>query len=304
MLLACWFIIKQIAAQAYLVGDFLNLIKSTLTPLSFCLIISLLILTACHWILEAMKWHILTRLIEKTNFTHALRSVLFGLSLSFFTFHTIANYLGRMWQLKSKVRYKVLGAALYSSLVQSYFTYAGGFAGLLYWFQKQYIAVEKYYMFFVLCLCVVNITAIALIYYIPFFSVLLKKNNKWYPYIQVISTYSAKSRLQIIAYSFARYTIFIIQFWFVFKIFYLEIPNTTLLSAITLIFLTKSAIPHLSFLGSLGIRESAALYFLSTYANNSIVILCGTLLMWLCNLFIPALVGLYWSKDMQVLIKK
>ncbi|MFN3595677.1 MAG: lysylphosphatidylglycerol synthase transmembrane domain-containing protein [Rubricoccaceae bacterium] len=94
----------------------------------------------------------------------------------------------------------------------------------------------------------------------------------------------------LLALSAVRYAVFTAQFVLLVRALAPEaawLPATT---AVALVFFVKSAVPQVT-LGDLGIRESAAVFFLSAYGVAEAAALHASLGVFVINLLLPALAG-------------
>jgi uncharacterized membrane protein YbhN (UPF0104 family) len=115
--------------------------------------------------------------------------------------------------------------------------------------------------------------------------------KKWRHYFSDTPDFSSKSK--VILLSFLRYLAFATQFYLLIRFFGVELSYTTVFLKITLFYLITSLVP-MTFWGEIGIKESVAVWVFSGLIYNSLIIIGVTLLLWIINLLIPALVGSYF----------
>jgi hypothetical protein len=104
---------------------------------------------------------------------------------------------------------------------------------------------------------------------------------------------SFKIHLQNGFLSIVRYLIFSHQFYFLLRLFGIETDYITLMALITSMYLLASIIPGLALLDWL-IKGSVAIWVFSFIGINELIIVTITLLMWLLNFGLPALIGSYF----------
>lgn len=97
-------------------------------------------------------------------------------------------------------------------------------------------------------------------------------------------------RTQVLFLSFGRFVIFTLQFSLMLHAFGAD-WNLLLIAAIWQVYLLTMIAPSL-FLGKVGVKESIALFVLSSLGLNEVSILFSTTLIWLVNTMFPGLVGL------------
>jgi len=97
-------------------------------------------------------------------------------------------------------------------------------------------------------------------------------------------------RIQILLLSFARFVVFTMQFSLMLLAFGAD-WSWELIAAIWQVYLLTMIAPSL-ILGKVGVKESIALFVLSTLSINEITILFASLSIWFLNTVSPALLGL------------
>ena len=95
---------------------------------------------------------------------------------------------------------------------------------------------------------------------------------------------------KVLFISFFRYLVFLTQFYLLLQVFGVNINIIPAFISIGLIFLTMSAIPTVT-LAEIGIRGSVAIYFLGMFSDEIVGIVSTSIMLWIINLAIPALVG-------------
>jgi hypothetical protein len=108
--------------------------------------------------------------------------------------------------------------------------------------------------------------------------------------IEVISIYRTKELIIALLFSFSRYIIFLLQFYLLMLFFHSGILFHEAVISIALTYFVSSVIPSFA-LAEIGVRGSAALFFAGLFVDNGVAILSATVLLWIINLAIPAIVG-------------
>ncbi|MGQ0829785.1 MAG: hypothetical protein ACT4ON_15470, partial [Bacteroidota bacterium] len=109
-------------------------------------------------------------------------------------------------------------------------------------------------------------------------------------YIETFTDHSASELAVVFGLSLLRYLIFSIQYYLMLQFFGVNAGITILFSLIALTFFVTSVIPTFS-LTEIAVRSATAVYFFSTISVDSTAIVASSLLLWIINLAIPALVG-------------
>ena len=165
----------------------------------------ILILMPLNWSFEAWKWQLLANKVVKLNFWNALKGVISGLGLSFFTPYGIGDYFGRIGLITHSDRRRLVGPLLMCRLVQLLITLLFGLFGIFYLFGI------AYFSYLLLSISV---------FLILLFFAYRKAGRKWRPkfeegvkvYFGLIKAFDQRELLTVFAISFWRYLTFGFQF--------------------------------------------------------------------------------------------
>jgi hypothetical protein len=114
--------------------------------------------------------------------------------------------------------------------------------------------------------------------------------NKLYPYLSIVASYEPSEIRKVLLISFARYFIFTLQYILLLRIFDVILPVEIMFAGVSFVFIVRSVIPTLF---DLGVRESAAVLFFTFFTNAEENILFASLSLWVINLLIPSIIGLF-----------
>lgn len=251
------------------------------------LFIPVFLLMIVNWLLEARKWQLLTRTYYNLSISKAFVSVWSGVSTALFTPNRIGDFIGRISHLPKSVRKKGIVSSVYGSYSQWLLTLIMGWVA---WLQlgEQFVSSKASYH------------AISTIFFIGLVVLLLLYlgNGKWLSSIKKWNEYNSyrpnkEVKLKVILLSLLRYFVFTTQFYLLLQILGVDLSYTLVLSKLGLFYLLTSLVPS-TFWGEIGIKESVAVWVFSGLIINSLIIVTATLLLWLINLIIPALVGNYF----------
>jgi uncharacterized membrane protein YbhN (UPF0104 family) len=262
-----------------------------------------ILLFPVNWSLEAIKWKYLISKVERISFLRSLRGVLSGLTLGFVTPLGLGDYVGRIFQLNHKERAKSLGAVFVSRISQFYITLVFGSSAfiIVVYKIKEVDALICYLIIFLLALTNL-LFIILLIFHQKVIGVFkeVKFLNPIYPYIEIISTYSFKELGYVLLLSLVRYIVFTTQFVLMLYFFDVSKDFGILVTGVNFIFLVKSVIPTFF---DLGVRESSAVYFFSDFTLLSDKVLFASLSIWIINIIIPAVVGVFLIFRIKIFTK-
>ena len=266
--------------------DFLHsLEKISQNNIFFLLFIVLLM--PVNWFAEAFKWKILVNPLQSISYFQSIKGIISGISMSFLTIGGVGDYLGRALHIDKINRTTIIGITLVNGVYQNLITYACGGAGLIFLFSDSLNKTGIYLAW--VGLTIITLFIITLLFNIHFL-LSFKKLSK---HIQPLKAYSTLDKIKITLASLFRYSIILIQYFCILYALQIEIGFVDFFTGISLMLLLKSVIPRFSFLSDLGIREFSALLFFSNLGLNPADIISSTLLLWLLNILLPAITGLF-----------
>lgn len=287
---AFYFIYNKIVHNNHIrFEQFITQLETTIFD-NYKVILILLGFTIANWFFEILKWKTLISFIKKISFYEAFQQSLGSLTASLFTPNRIGEYGAKAIYFKKGNRRKVMLLNLLSNMMQMATTVIFGIIGLIIFINRFNIDIE-FYRFRKLVYLFTIIFLFILIGSIRGF----KKIRGFY--IEKIIDFDKKLSLKIhlfnSIYSIIRYLVFSHQFYFLLRLFGVNTDYITLMSLISSTYLLASIIPSLSLLDWL-IKGSVALWVFSFIHINELVIVTISLLMWLLNFGLPALIGSYF----------
>ncbi len=275
------------------------------------LIVFSLLLMPLNWSLEALKWKYLFKNKEKVPFLLAVKAVLSGASISAVSPNRTGDYFGRVFVLKETGFWEGVFITLIGSYAQTITTlFFGGLA--LFGFlapnlinnlgvDSHQLLVFQYGYFILFALLVLFYFRISII------SKLVPQSwGKINKYVNIFIKYKFNQLFTTLIISILRYIVFSIQFYillFAVGIDFLS-PFEGLIF-ISSIFLINTIRPTIALL-EVGIRGSVAIFvlvlFLSPSHSNTHIenaVLLASTLLWLINIILPAILGLFFIKDLR-----
>ncbi len=259
-----------------------------------------ILLAFLNWGLEARKWQVLLKPLQKMPFFRAYRSVLSGLALSLNTPNRMGEYGGRILYVKDGSRLKAISLSIAGSISQLIITLIFGCGGLIFflYFQKVNtgpIMELPVYWIKVLLFISAIVTAILILFFfrLSWLIKLLEKipgSLKFKEYFNVLEQFTAKLLLRLLTLSFFRYLVFVLQYILLLQVLHVEIFWFDCFWIISILFLVLAIVPSFA-IADLGIRGKFSTELLRMYTMNTVGILGTTFGIWIINLFIPALAG-------------
>jgi hypothetical protein len=263
----------------------------------FLPLLFLVALIPVNWGLESLKWYYLACTASPINYKKAMAGVLSGVSISlFFPFRT-GEFVGRVFSLPPDKRAEGIFISMAGSLSQLLITIL---AGTLAFFSAvyldgfclfcEYVAVEIEWIFPLL----ISLIAIFIYFWSPAAGkFLLKRKLPW----KLTRSAEALAKLgnslltKLALISLVRYGVFILQFYLALLFFGVDPGIYTVMICAALTFATMAVIPSFT-LAEIGLRGPVAVFFFSFYTDASSSIVMASVVLWLCNIGIPALAGI------------
>ena len=260
----------------------------------------LLILMFLQWFVEAQKWRFLLYKVQYLKLGQSIKAIFSGLSVSFLTPNRTGEFLGRIIFISKGNRVKASIITFIGNYSQLLTTITIGLISLFYFTNyfniDEYLDKNYYYFIIFFTLIISNILYFFTNKIYDFASIFSKK-NKYLSQIEVFKIYSKKELLIAYLYSIFRYLIFIIQYYIAFLAFdiHISLIDFVILKPISLLLIT--AIPTISITDA-GVRVSSALAIFALI-DISTNIISATILVWLVNLVIPSLIGLFFFNKLK-----
>jgi len=300
-LLGAWLfysLYKQVKGQPHL-QNAIELIKQAPLGNHASKFWTVVILVFANWGIEARKWQLLMKGVERISYFVAFKAVLSGLTLSLNTPNRIGEYGGRILYVQEGNRIKAISLSIAGSMSQLIVTLIMGCTGLLLLINQQPSGdfIMGLSFFWVKILLLLSAGAALLLLFIYFrLSWLIKIIEKIPPfvkyarYISVLEDFHAKVLLRLLSLSFVRFTVFVIQYILLLQALNIDITWMQGFWIISILFLVLAVVPSFA-IADLGIRGKFSVGLLALYSSNTIGIIGATFGIWFINLFIPAVAG-------------
>ncbi|RYG01047.1 MAG: flippase-like domain-containing protein [Chitinophagaceae bacterium] len=263
-------------------------------------LVAVFVLMFVNWGIEARKWQLALRSLTTISFGRSFKAVFTGTTLAFFTPNRIGEYFGRILFIKEGTRLQAISLTIVCSIAQLMVTVIGGVVGFI--FFKAHLAAEKlaadstlFWLQIVYYVALFGALILTLLYFR--LSWLVRLARKITPlagylrYVKVLETFNATILIRILSLSFARYIIFLLQYFILFRVFDVELNWMQNYWVVSVMFIVLSIAPTIAFITDLGIRAKASIELVQFFSSNVVGILATSLSIWLINLVIPALIG-------------
>jgi hypothetical protein len=279
----------QFKSRVFSFSDIDSLLEKLVTIKALLFLGLTILLMFLNWSLESYKWKYLLNKVEDVSFFQAVKGVLSGLAIGFITPNRVGEFAGKIAYLKSENRAN--GAVM---------SFVGSSAQLLVTIQAGLIAIaaSKYASpvdIFVTPIALVTIVIASLVWFKS--NLFLKWISrfdwlkKWNKHTDQLATVSEKKMTTVYFISLVRYLVFPLQYFVLLKMLDTTIDFSECLSMTAISYFLLSIVPTYT-IAEIGARGSINLLVFSQL-NAPFAVLSASLLIWIINLIIPALIGLF-----------
>ena len=265
------------------------------------LLCALLLFTCLNWTLEARKWQLLIRPVERVSLFTGFKAVLSGLSFGLFVPNGVGDYIGRMMYMHEGNRLRSLAVSFVGSMAQLIITLLAGLVGF------RYVLVNvpdikllearffsPFWIYGLQYMVILGLVLLVLLYFkISLFTKWFEKIpivNRHKIFVQSLEEYNFPTLTRILVISFLRFSVFILQYLLVFHLFGVDLSPVQIICITCAYFLFLAIVPTIP-IAELGIRGQFGIYLFGIFSSNTVGIISGLALIWVINVIIPALIG-------------
>ena len=241
-----------------------------------------------------LQWKVTLNVVApKTDLKTRYQSFFAGIVTGIITPNMVGNFIGRFYYFPRKFRASITLFTLLGNYAQFLASLIFGWIAILI-VGDLYVIPDSESLIIILGVGV--ILAFLFYFFIDNFLTRLKRKT-YFENFRTILKRNKTYRLKILVLSLLRFFVFTIQFSLVLEAFGVCI-NLEAVLAIWQVYLLTMLIPSL-FFGKIGVKESVALFVLSSIGMNEFAILFSSLIVWVVNTLFPAIVGLIVCKNKQ-----
>jgi len=290
-----WSIYREIKHQPDLKKVWQHISESFHSPLLWNLV-AVIILMIVNWSIEAFKWQLSIKKIQRLSFLKAFRAVLSGVSFSVSTPNRIGEYLGRILYMNEGNRLKTISLTIVGNMSQLIITLLVGVAGLIILLPQ----IETGHIISSIWIRVILYGVITALVILTLFYFRLPWLVKWidripgsgrYSWlIKALEDFNATLLLQLLSLSAVRFIVFIVQYYLLFRLFDVPILWWQAFWTVSVSFLVLAIIPTIALI-ELFQRRMIVKTLVGLYSSNELGITLTTAGIWLINLIVPAIIG-------------
>lgn len=252
-----------------------------------------------NWGLEARKWQLLLRHVQRLSYIKSFVSVLSGVAFTMITPNRMGEFIGRVFYVADGKRIQAATLTFVGSISQLIVTLVTGVIGVLVLHDQLVVFTQKpglsFYWVNGLMYGTIAVLAMLLLFYFRLSWIIrlvekIPPLQKYQFFFTQLDHFSTKELLAILLLSFVRFSIFTAQYLLIFSLFDVDIPSWQGCCAVSVMFLILAIIP-IPGIAELGIRGKAGISLFTLFSTNQIGILAAMGSIWLINIIFPAVLG-------------
>ncbi len=262
-------------------------------------LVTCILLMPLNWLLESLKWKRLVDQFEHISMYQSFKAIITGISVGIVTPQRIGEYGGRVLSLNPQNRLKGVMATFVCSLFQNLVNVLIGLMGF-YILNEQIALIEKRWMVMMVATVVFGLLILYFLYRNTKFVKQLLENSplpeKIKSAVYKLSYFKKLStgmHLQVLGLSMLRYVVYLFQYILILWFFGIEIYLSQGFAGVSSIYLIQSGIPLPPIL-DIAARAEIAFLIWGNFSENILGILSATFGLWIINLIIPSLFGLFY----------
>jgi len=259
-------------------------------------LVAVVFLMFINWSIEAFKWKTSIDKIQKVSFLKALKAILSGVSFSVSTPNRVGEYFGRVLYMDDGNRLKTISITIVGSISQLLVTLLMGSIGLL--VLRPGIEagniVSPIWMKVIIYGVVTVLVGLTLFYFRISWLVKwidrIPGSSRFAYLIRALEEFDATLLIKLLSLSLLRFIVFIVQYYLLFKLFFVDISWWQAYWAVSVSFLVMAVIPTIA-IAELAQRGKVTTTIIGLYSTNELGMTFATISIWAINLILPAIIG-------------
>lgn len=269
-------------------------IKSLIQEIHLFYLITAILLVFPNYYFEIKKWEILANQVEKRNFKTATNEVLRGLKLGILTPLMIGDFVGRSLDFKKENKGSAVALNLFNSIIQTWVSMFLGSLGLTLWWNIAEPALKKTLFIPTIVLSAATLAGFVLIFEVKLnFFARFKIVRKYFTEYQL----SRVIKVKIIFLTILRNLLYIVQYIFFYLAFSVVLKPVIYFIGVNILLMIKTIGGGLNIFGDLSIRELVSIHFFNQFDIDPRIVLIATFVVWVVNIFIPILFGIFFKPE-------
>lgn len=251
-----------------------------------------------NWGVEAIKWKYAIKKTVQIPFNKAYKFTLTAVTASLVTPNRMGEIPFRALMLGKSYFKDATLKTIVASFSQLTITVLMGLISLMF---IKLPLIQDYQVIVFILLLISLVLMIIVLFKTTKISLILNKFRvfKRYKLFNALSDFNYKEIIILLFLSLIRYSIFSFQFYLVFMTFGIELTTINHIMLIPFFFLLTTVIPTI-LISEIGVRGSVAIYLFSCFLDMEIHVLLAAVTLWVINVGLPALIGIFNLKYLRV----
>jgi uncharacterized membrane protein YbhN (UPF0104 family) len=270
-----------------------------ITHASLIFLVLALLLVPCNLGVRIIKWHFMLKRVQiDVQYHHTIKSLLLGISLGAFTPGELGDVLGRAWHIPDVRKSHIVGLALLDRMqFLGTITVFGVWSILFLLFP-----FSLFNIIVALVVCCISLTLLISLGKLA--SVTHAKFTKLWRTLHLdgvlegMGLFSTSEIVSLVSFTIIHQFVIVMQMFFLLNAFTRISLSTAFLGTSGTLFI-QSVLPIS--LGDLGVREMSSMYFFSLCDVPREFALMATLLLFVMNIVLPGIVGVFIAKPLKLL---
>lgn len=260
----------------------------------------LLLLLLLNWGIEARKWQILMRPIQKVSFLTSVKAILSGLALSLFLPNGFGEYPARALYMKEGNRLRSVALNIAGSMAQLIVTLVAGISSLIYLKQNSWKVTGNtqglpvLWLNGIISMIILGTVLLIIVYFrLSWITKLFEKIpfvHKYKYFIESVETFHWKELTRILYLSCIRFVVFVVEYMLVLHVFEVKVDLIDAICTTCVLFLFLAILPTIPF-ADVGIRSEAGSQLFGLLTPDAFGVIATIAMIWFVNLIIPSAAG-------------
>ncbi len=300
-----WAIYHQVFAKQQVDELWASLVQHFTFP-NLLWMLAVLLLAPLNIALESLKWRQLIGGFSKLNRWQTFKAVLAGTTIAIFTPNRVGEYGGRVLFVEEGQGWKAVIATMVGSLAQLLALLSVGLLGGVY-FSLKFLEPAPYLMPVSMSLGAAFLGLLFFAYFnidvvvtlarrVP----LIERFKKPLRHLTVLRHYHRRELGLALGLAFLRYLTYATQYYLLLQFYGVPAPWLLGMAGIATIFLVQASVPLPPAMGLLA-RGEIALFVWGFFTQNHVDILAATFSLFVINIVVPALLGLVFIVQVNIL---
>jgi uncharacterized membrane protein YbhN (UPF0104 family) len=313
IVVAFGFLVQQFFIKKDIVEHLHHLFHSFTSDVFITFFVLAIGLMPINWLFEALKWRFLIGKNEQISIGTSIKAVLAGISLSSITPNRVGEFFARLFVLKKTRFWEGVFITIIGSFSQTILTLSFGLISIFvfwvkcpncfYWFSENPLYLVIFGVLVLMSLIFLNVVYFKISWFRKFIPTKWKRIRI---YSLILQKYTSLELFKVLIFSFIRYCIFSFQFVLLLWSLGVEIPFFQAMLLVSIIFFVNTINPSIALL-ELGVRGSISIFVIKIYFeifqkttfDAEMEVLISSSFIWLINIVLPALMGLFFIKDLN-----